>query len=114
MRDDGTTKYLWLPKGSTGNCSVLFDKDSNTIDSTDDLLSMNDDWLFFYAWRMIELSLFGRGDFAIIPIAKQRADALKLSLLEDRNVGLRVRVQRYQPVGYGRVNLEAASQGNAI
>lgn len=95
MRDDGTTKYLWLPQGSTGDVSVLFDKDSNTIDSTDDLISLPEDWQFFYAWRAIELSLFGRGDYAIIPLAKANGDRIKLDLLKDRNVGRRVRVRTY-------------------
>lgn len=95
MKDDGTTKYLWLPKGSTGVASYLFDKDSNTIDSTDDLISLPDDWIFFYAWRVIEISLFGRGDYAIIPLAQARADKAKLDLLKDRNVGRRLRVRQY-------------------
>ena len=95
MRDDGTTKYLWLYKGSTGDVSVFFDKDSNTIDSVDDLISLPDDWQFFYAWRAIEMSLFGRGDYSIIPLAKANADRIKLDLLKDRNVGRMVRVRQY-------------------
>ncbi len=98
-RDDGTTKYLWLPQGSTGDVSVLFDKDSNTLDSIDDLLSATDDWIFFYAWRIIELSLFGRGDYAIIPVAQARANKIKLDLLKDRNVGRRVRVRQLGSTG---------------
>lgn len=95
IRDDGTTKYLWLYKGATGDVSVWFDKDSNTIDSIDDLISLPDDWQFFYAWRAIELSLFGRGDYAIIGVAKANGDRIKLDLLKDRNVGRMVRVRRY-------------------
>ncbi len=99
MRDDGTTKYLWLPKGSTGTASYLFDKDSNTIDSTDDLVSFPDDYQFFYAWRSIELALFGRGAYPIIALAQAKADKLKLDLLKDRNVGRRVRVRQYGNLG---------------
>ena len=95
LLDDGTTKYLWLYRGATGDASVQFDKDSNTIDSTDDLISLPDDWQFFYAWRSIELSLFGRGDYAIIPVAKAKADLLKRDLLMDRNVGRMLRVRQY-------------------
>lgn len=100
MRDDGTTKYLWLPRGSTGNVSVLFDRDSNTIDSTDDLISLPEDWQFFYAWRAVELALFGRGDYPIIPQAKANADRIKLDLLKDRNVGRRLRVRTYATHDY--------------
>lgn len=92
--DDGTSKYLWLPRQVTGDASVLFDKTSNTIDSTDDLVSFGQDWLFFYAWRAIELSLFGRGDYEIIAFAKQKGDAAKLDNLKDRNVGRMVRVRQ--------------------
>jgi hypothetical protein len=99
IRDDGTTKYLWLPKGSTGDVSIWFDKDSNTIDSVDDLISLPDDWQFFYAWRCIELALFGRGDYSIIALAKQKGDMEKLDLLKDRNVGRMIRVRKYSQFG---------------
>lgn len=92
-RDNGTTKYLWLPRGSTGTCSYIFDKISNTINSTDDVVSFDDDWLFYYAWRAIELSLFGRGDYPIISYAKTKGDAAKLDNLKDRNTGRRVRIR---------------------
>lgn len=95
MRDDGTTKYLWLPVGSSGDVSVLFDKDSNTIDSMDDLVSLPEDWLHFYAWRTIAISLFGRGDYSIIPIADENARKEKLDLLMDRKIGRAVRVRQY-------------------
>jgi hypothetical protein len=95
-RDDGTTTYLWLPRGSTGKVSYLFDKDSNTIDSTDDLISFPEEFKFLYAYRTIENCLFGKpGDFQIIPIAKAKADSIQLGLLKDRNVGRRVRVRQY-------------------
>lgn len=111
MRDDGTTKYLWLPKGSTGTASYLFDKDSNTIDSTDDLVSFPDDFQFFYAWRTIQLALFGRGDFPIVALAQANADKLKLDLLKDRNIGRRVQVRSY--VG-GDSNYNLALRENAL
>jgi len=92
-RSDGTTKYLWLPKGSGGTFAYLFDRDSNTIDSTDDLISVPDDWQFVYAWRCIEMGLFGRGDYELIALAKQRADEEQLDILKDRNVGRRLRIR---------------------
>lgn len=93
LRDDGTTKYLWLPRGATGFASVWFDSDSNTIDSIDDLVSFDGTWRFFYAWRAIENALFGRGDFPIIAFAQARADRIKLRKLKVRNVGRRLRVR---------------------
>ena len=99
IRDDGTTKYLWLPRGSTGKVSVWFDKDSNTIDSTDDLLSLPDDWIFVYAWRLIELGVFGRGDVELMATAQRKGDAKKLDLLKDRNIGRRLRVRQDETAG---------------
>lgn len=104
-RSDGTTSYLWLPQGSSDVASYLFDKDSNTIDSTDDLVSLPDDWQFVYAWRCIELGVFGRGDVGLMALAKQKGDALKLDLLKDRNIGRRVRVRPLMMLGNSRRDL---------
>lgn len=112
LRSDGTTTYLWLPRNSTGTASYLFDKDSNTIDSTDDLISLPDDWLFFYAWRTVEISLFGRGDFEIVSLAKSKADKELLDLLKDRNIGRRGRVRQYNSPDYD--NYALALRENAL
>lgn len=98
-RSDGTTTYLWLPRGATGTVSALFEKDSNTIDSVDDLISVPDDWQFVYAWRCIEMGLFGRGDYGLISLAKAKADEEQLDILKDRNVGRRVRVRPLMTIG---------------
>ncbi len=110
--DDGTTKYLWLYRGATGDASVLFDKDSNTIDDIGDLISLPVDWLHFYAWRTAQLSLFGRGDYDIIQIAQANADKAKLDLLKDRNVGRMVRVRRYDR--FGGTDYSLALRENAL
>jgi hypothetical protein len=91
-RDDGTNKYLWLYRGASGKASYLFDK-VGTITALSDLVSFDDQWLFFYAWRVVEFCLFGRGDYQTIQIAKQKGDQAKLGNLKARNVGRRVRVR---------------------
>ena len=110
--DDGTTNYLWLPRGSTGDVGVLYDKISSTVDSVDDTVSFGDEALFYYVWRCIELSLFGRGDFPIITLAKQKGDMAKLDLLKDRNVGRRPRIRQFQSVGTTDYSL--AARENAL
>lgn len=97
--DDGTTKYLWLYRGASGDASVLYDKTSDAIDSSEDLISYGPEWIFFYAWRCIELGAFGRGDYELMQLAKQKADEIKLSLLKDRNVGRLVRVRPLRMFG---------------
>lgn len=113
--DDGTTKYLWLYRGSSsasGSASVLFDKSSNSILLTTDLVSAPDDWLDFYVWRSIQYALFGRGDYDIIKQAKDNADTLRLELLKDRNTGKMVRVRKFQR--FDHENYELALRENAL
>lgn len=40
--DNGTTKYLWLPRDTTGNILVTYDKKPTTIDEIDDTLDTPD------------------------------------------------------------------------
>ena len=91
--DDGTTKYLWLYRDASGEASYIYNKKTDTLDSIDDTISFPADWQFFYAWRCIELGVFGRGDYNLMALAKQKGDSIKLDLLKDRNVGRRVRVR---------------------
>jgi hypothetical protein len=97
--DDGTNKYLWLYRGASGEASVYYDKTSPTIDTIDDTVSFDEEYTYFYVWRCIEMSLFGRGDYAIIGLAKQKGDAIKLDALKDRNIGRRLRVRQFGSVG---------------
>lgn len=104
-RSDGTTSYLWLPRGATGAAGVLFDRNSDEIDSSDDLISFGPEWKFFYAWRCIELGVFGSGIYPIMALAKAKGDALKLDLLKDRNVGRRLRIRPHSMTGGYRTSL---------
>ncbi len=113
-KDDGTTKYLWLYLGATGTCSYLFDKDSNTIDSTDDLISLPEDWLYFYAWTVIALCLFGRGDYELVNMAKAEAKEELLAQLKDRNIGRSPRIRKYGRVGTDDFSYSLALRENAI
>ena len=92
-RTDGTSTFLWLPKGATGTVAALFDADSDEIDSLSDLIGSGPEWTFFYAWRCIELGVFGRGDYDLMQLAKQKGDSIKLDILKDRNIGRRVRIR---------------------
>ena len=93
--DDGTTKYLWLYRGASGNASVYYDKIPNTIATVNDTVSLGEEFMSFYIWRTIELALFGRGEYPIIQMAKQKADQVKLDCLKSQNVGRRVRVRQF-------------------
>lgn len=90
--DDGTTKYLWVFRGASGKIGAIYDKNISTIDSLDDLVSFDDEYQFFYAWRCIEMGLFGE-DINLMQLAKQKGDMEKLNLLKARNVGRRIKVR---------------------
>jgi hypothetical protein len=110
--DDGTTTYLWLERGANGVASVLYDKDSPVLDSIDDTVSFGLNAFYYYVWRCIEFGLFGRGDYQILAVAKQKGDTQKLQLLKARNKGRPLRVRQFQPVGMTNYNL--ALRENAL
>lgn len=93
IRDDGTNKYLWVPRGSSGDISVLYEKTTDTIDSSDDRVGFSEEWKFYYVWKGIEKALFGRGDFDILQIAMNESAKVKRDILTSRNIGRRVRVR---------------------
>lgn len=104
IRDNGT-KYLWVPRSSSGDISVLYEKTTDTIDSLDDRVGFSEEWLFFYVWKGIEKALFGRGDFGIVATATEEARKIKLDILTSRNVGRRVRVRPLSRNVYQRDHL---------
>ncbi len=93
--DTGTTIYLWLYRGASGAASVYYDITPNSITQLTDVVSFKEEFISFYIWRTIELALFGRGDFQIIQIAKQKADDFRLQALKNRNRGRRPRVRQF-------------------
>ena len=76
-----------------------------TLVDAHDLVSLNADWQFVYAWRCIEMGMFGAGQYDLIRIAKEMGDAAQLEILKDRNVGRRVRVRPFMHVGTVRSSL---------
>ena len=100
MYDDGTTKYLWLPKGLTGSASILYEKTSTTIDSTDDTLDIPSEYDFFIVWRVVQTATIpkeGGQPTQLYLTAKTEANKLLNESLKDRNTGRYVRVRQFHP-----------------
>lgn len=92
--DDGTNKFLWLPRGLSGRVSVLFDKASATIDSLDDTVDVPEEFQFFLAWRLVEFGCFGRDqDAGLAAYAKAKGDEILLDALKAKEIGQRIRVR---------------------
>ena len=55
--DNGTTQYLWLPRDSSGDFSLLYNKTSTTIDQTTDTVNIPDREIhnqWFLVYRICE------------------------------------------------------------
>jgi hypothetical protein len=103
MYDDETTKYLWLPKGSTGSAAYLYEKTSTVLDDISDTVDVPQEYEFFLVWRLVEHGFLGRGDDAQKALyAKQKADQILADALKEQNIGQYVRVRRFGRYGIQR------------
>lgn len=94
LYDDGTNKYLVLPRGSTGSASVLYNKNSTTIDSTDDTVDVPDEYKFFLVWHLVSYAYIGReGDAGKMLFAQNESNKLLQEALRNRNTGKKIRTR---------------------
>ena len=107
MYDDGTTKFLWLARGSTGSASVLFNKASATIDSTDDTVDVPEEFQFFLIWHLVAFAFMGRENNAnAFLFAQNESNKLLQEALRNRNIGKKIR-----PRSFGRLTKDYAIVG---
>ena len=102
MYDDGTSKYLWLPRGLTGSASVLFEKASATIDSTDDTVDVEPEFDAFLSWRIVQTATVpkdGAQPTQLYLLAKTEANKILREALMDKNIGQHVRVRQFSLLG---------------
>lgn len=86
MYDDGTSKYLWLPRQLTGSASVWYDKNSTTIDSTDDTVDVPEKYMFFLVWHAIAYCYTGREqDLNKMAFAQAQSEKILQRALQNRN-----------------------------
>lgn len=96
MQDDGTSKYLWLPRGSSGSASVWYNKASSTIDSTDDTVDVPEEFSFFLAWHLVAYAYIGRtSDINLMTFAMGQSEKILQDALQKRNVNKKIRTRRF-------------------
>lgn len=96
MYDDGTNKFLVLPRGLTGSASVLFNAAYATIDSTDDTVSVPDRWKFFLIWHCVSYCHVGREeDYGKMQFAAQKANEILQKALQNRNVNKKIHARSF-------------------
>lgn len=100
--DNGTTKYLWFPVGLTGDCTVVYNKSTTTIDDTTDIVDVPPEYEDFLVHRLAEHGRRVRGDNVDrIQDERNRADLILREAMRERNFGKGVRTR---PLGLNRVN----------
>lgn len=96
LYDDGTSKYLWLPRGAAGSASVWYDKASSTIDSLDDTVDVPNEYKFFLVWHCVAFGLMGREQDANgCMFAQQQSEKILQKALQNRNVGKKIRARSF-------------------
>lgn len=96
MYDDGTSKYLWLPRQMTGSASVWYDKVSTTIDELSDTVDVPTEAQFFLVWRLVAFGLMGREQsIGAMQVANAQADKILQEHLEDRNINKKIRTRSF-------------------
>ena len=98
MIDDGTNKWLWLPRQVTGKASVQYEKNSTTITSTSDTVDVPVDSEMFLVWRVVQAASIpknGGQPSQLYAVAKNAANLILLDALNDRNTGNSVRVKQF-------------------
>lgn len=91
--DNGTTKYLWLPRGVTGSAAVSYNKATTTIDDTADTVDVPPEYQFFLVYRLVEHGWRVLGDLNAALEAQQKANTILLEAQKERNVRKAVQVR---------------------
>lgn len=95
--NNGTTRYLWLPRGMSGSVRVFYNKISTTIDETSDSPDWDTAYDFFGIYRLVEHGLRSRGNNPDkVQEARFIADGKLLDALKDKNVG---KIVKTRPIG---------------
>ncbi len=102
MYDDGTTKYLWLPRQQTGIASVWYDKLSTAITSVDDVVDVPVQYQMYLVWHALGFCYIGREkDYTLRAAAMREADMELQRCLQNRNRHKKIRPRQWpRPLPY--------------
>lgn len=94
LYDDGTNKYLVLPRGLTGSASVLFNAAYNTIDDANDVVGVPERHKFFLIWHVVSMCYVGReDDYGKMQAAQAKSEEVLGRALRNRNTGKKIRTR---------------------
>lgn len=94
--DNGTTKYLFFYKNSSGDFSIRYNKGATSITVTGtetDVPKSDEDFIVYRLVEHISNIIYGAGSVQG-QVARQTANKIMLDALKRRNVGRRLRVGR--------------------
>lgn len=94
--DDGTNKFLVLPRGLSGSASVVYNVDFTDIDESSDTVVTPDKYKFFLVWHCVAYAYVGRSDDAQrMLFAQQESEKILRRALQSRNTGKKVRTRPF-------------------
>ena len=96
LYDNGTTKYLWFPKGLTGKVLVYYNKNGTTIDEGTDSPSWETAYDNFGIYRLVAHGIRALGlGFNEASNADAMADKVLREIHIEKNVGKKIMVRPF-------------------
>lgn len=93
--DNGTTKYIFFPRGMTGDYSIRYNKGATSITATGTTIDVPTEDEDFVIFRVVEhIYRVLNVDYNKVIEARQLADKSILNALKRRNVGKRLKTGR--------------------
>ncbi len=85
-----------FPQSSTGDFSVLYDKNSSSIVTTADTVDVPEKYQFFLVWHLVALAYMGReDDMNKMTFAQKQEDMVMQRALQNRNVNRVIRSRAF-------------------
>lgn len=93
--DNGTTKYLFFPRGTTGDYSIRYNKGATSITATSTTIDVPIEDEEFVIYRLVEhINRVLNVDYNKVVEARQIANKVILDGMKRRNVGKRLKTGR--------------------
>lgn len=101
--DNGTTKFMWLPRFMTGTVRITYNKEIDTIDDVGDTIDVFDEeHIWFHVWKLVAHGKRARGDNIqqmqttsgkMMDEYDYKANQILMKAHRERNIGRHVRTR---------------------
>jgi hypothetical protein len=97
MVDNGDAgRFLWLSRGSSGKCSVLYEKNATTITQSTDIPDCPVDFEWFLVWKAVQYICLPEGDSGeLYMIATNEASRILKDALALKDIGKYARARQF-------------------